>query len=69
MIAMIFRKHVDDETTLIDMKKMRAAARKHNSGTSRHFWGKYWQILLATYSPQGNIKVSYKPVSLKAYTA
>lgn len=39
LIALIFKKHVDDETTLVDMKKLRSAASKHSAGNSRLFWG------------------------------
>ncbi|CAC5377683.1 PKD1L2 [Mytilus coruscus] len=39
LIALIYKKHVDDETTLVDMKKLRSAASKHSAGNSRLFWG------------------------------
>lgn len=39
LIALIFKKHVDDETTLVDMQKLRTAASKHSAGNSRLFWG------------------------------
>jgi len=39
IIAFVLRKHVDDETTFVDMGKIRAIARKYSSKNARRFWG------------------------------
>jgi len=39
IIAFILRKHVDDETTFVDMAKIRAVASKYSTKNARRFWG------------------------------
>ncbi|VDI61828.1 polycystin 2 [Mytilus galloprovincialis] len=51
LIALIFKKHVDDETTLVDMKKLRTAASKHSAGNSRLFWAFRHEVLSKAEPP------------------